>query len=240
MLSPHDRVLVVAPHADDETLGAGGTIARLVAMGAEVHVAVMTGHGGEWNPLGNSEDWDVVRGECASAMGVLGVKHLHFRELPAAMLAAHPIWETNEVVRALIADVAPTVLLVPFPFDLHKDHREVFEACNVAWRTSSAVGRGIRLVLAYEVQSETHWNPPYLEAGFLPNVWIDIGDHLATKLEALEVYGSQMRPFPDSRSLSAIEALARWRGSQQNLQAAEAFVLIRAIHGDDSAPDSAP
>ena len=227
MLNDDDVVLVVAPHADDETLGAGGTIARLVSEGVEVHVAVVTGHGGGWNPLGTPDLWDTVRRECAEAMRVLGVERLHFRELPAARLADHPAYELNATIRDLVGEVQPTVLLVPFPFDLHKDHREVFYALNVAWRTSSSDGRRIRLVLAYEVQSETHWNPPYLEAGFLPNVWMEIGEFLERKLLALREYQSQMRPFPDARSLEALESLARWRGSQQNMDAAEAFVLIR-------------
>ena len=53
----------------------------------------------------------------------------------------------------------------------------------------------------YEVQSETHWNAPYLEAGFLPNTWVDITAHLETKLRALACYESRLRPMPDARSL---------------------------------------
>ena len=74
----------------------------------------------------------------------------------------------------------------------------------------------------YEVQSETHWNAPYLEAGFLPNTWVDITAHLETKLRALACYESRLRPMPDARSLAAIRALAVWRGSQQSFAAAEA------------------
>lgn len=78
----------------------------------------------------------------------------------------------------------------------------------------------------YEVQSETHWNAPYLEAGFLPNTWVDITAHLETKLRALACYESRLRPMPDARSLAAIRALAVWRGSQQSFAAAEAFVCV--------------
>lgn len=224
-----DRVLVVAPHPDDETLGVGGTIARLVSEGVPVHVAVVTGHGGDWNPIGPPEKWDITRGECKQAMDVLGVDQLHFRELPTAMLANHPIWETNSTIWELIQQIQPTVMFVPFQFDLHKDHRAVFDALSVTWRASSEVGRCMRLVLAYEVPSETHWNSPYLEAGFLPNLWVDISEHLDTKMRALACYPSQLRPFPDARSLEAVTHLARWRGSQQSMSAAEAFIIIRAL-----------
>jgi LmbE family N-acetylglucosaminyl deacetylase len=223
------RILVIAPHADDETLGVGGTIARRVAEGHEVHVAVVTGHGPEPHPLWPRAVWDTVRAEAREAMNVLGVKELHFEELPAAMVADQPMWQLNRVVGGLVDKIKPDVLYVPFLFDLHKDHREIFHASSVAWRTSSATGRAIREVYCYEVQSETHWSAPYLEASFTPNVWVDISSQLDTKLRALACYASQVRPAPDARSIEAVRALAVWRGAQQAMTAAEAFVAIRLL-----------
>ena len=109
------------------------------------------------------------------------------------------------------------------------DYRDVFYSLSVAWRPSSAVGRKIRDIYCYEVQSETHWNIPYVEPGFLPSMWMDIGDTLEVKLEALACYKSQIRPAPDSRSVEAVRALAIWRGSQMGLPAAEAFVTVRSL-----------
>jgi len=228
-MSSGSRILVIAPHADDESLGVGGTIARRVAEGHEVHVAVVTGHGDEPHPLWPRTQWDLIRAEAREAMAVLGVTALHFDEIPAAMVADQPVWRVNQVVGALIEKVRPSVLYVPFAFDLHKDHREIFHAASVAWRSSSPAGKAIRAVYCYEVQSETHWNAPYLEAAFTPNTWVDISDHLETKLRALACYASQVRPSPDARSLEAVRALAVWRGSQQAMAAAEAFVAIRLL-----------
>jgi len=223
------RILVVAPHADDETLGVGGTIARRAAEGCEVHVAVVTGHGASPHPLWPASLWDRIRGEARRAAEVLGVHQLHFEEIPAALVADQPVWQVNRTIGKLVEAIQPDVLYAPFPFDLHKDHREVFHALSVAWRTSSPTGRKLRAVYCYEVPSETHWNAPYLEAGFTPNVWVDISAQLDTKLAALACYESQIRPAPDARSLEAVRALAVWRGSQQNLAAAEAFVAIRLL-----------
>lgn len=224
-----NRILVIAPHADDETLGVGGTIARRITEGAEVHVAVMTGHGADPHPLWPASTWDQIRAEARNAMAVLGVTQLHFEELPAALVADQPVWRLNQVVRAMVERIQPDVLYVPFPFDLHKDHRELFHASSVAWRSSSPIGRQIRAVYCYEVQSETHWNAPYVEAGFTPNVWVDISAHLETKLGALACYQSQIKPAPDARSIEAVRALATWRGSQQGMFAAEGFVAIRLL-----------
>lgn len=224
------RVLVVAPHADDETLGMGGTIARLVDEGHEVTVAVLTGHGeDEAHPLWPRNLWDQVRAEAGKAMAVLGVERLIFEEIPAVGVADQPIWKLNETTSRVVSKCEPEALYVPFPFDLHKDHRELFHSLSVAWRPSSAVGRAVREIYCYEVQSETHWNIPSVEPGFLPNLWVDISGSLERKLQAAACYESQMRPFPDARSVEALDALARWRGAQVGAVAAEAFVAVRLL-----------
>ena len=74
---------------------------------------------------------------------------------------------------------------------------------------------------------ETRWNAAGQEPEFAPQAFVDITDHLTAKLEALKLYASQIRPDPDARSLGAVEALARWRGSIINRRAAEAFMVIR-------------
>jgi LmbE family N-acetylglucosaminyl deacetylase len=160
-MSSSRRLLAIAPHAEDETLGVGGTLARHAAEGDEVHVAVVTGHGDEPYPLWPRSAWDRVRAEAGRAMTTLGVAGLHFEEIPAALVADQPVHRLNRAVRGLIERVQPEALYVPFPFDLHKDHREVFHAVSVAYRASSEIGRTMRAVHCYEVPSETHLNAPY-------------------------------------------------------------------------------
>jgi LmbE family N-acetylglucosaminyl deacetylase len=224
------RILVVSPHADDETIGLGGTISALVKEGHDISVAVLTGHGEkEPHPIWPRSEWIKIRKEAKAAMEVLGVKRLIFREIPAVRVCEEPIWRLNKLTSGLINEVKPDVLFVPFPYDLHRDHRELFHSFSVAWRPVSETGKGIREVFAYEVQSETHLNAPYLEPGFIPNVWIDISQTLKIKLEAVACYKSQVNAFPHSRSLRAIRALAEWRGAQIGVEAAEALVSIRRL-----------
>ncbi|MCP4203825.1 MAG: PIG-L family deacetylase [bacterium] len=207
----------------------GGTLARFAKEGHEVTVAVITGHGEADHPLWPQSVWETVRAEARQAMSVLGVKEPLFEEVPAALVAEEPVWKLNRITDALVSRVQPDALYVPFPFDLHKDHREIFHSLSVAWRPSSETGRGIREVYCYETQSETHWSIPYVEAGFLPTCWVDISETLETKLEAAACYQSQIRPEPDARSLEALRALAVWRGSQVGVKAAEAFVAVRLL-----------
>ncbi|MBM3301662.1 MAG: PIG-L family deacetylase, partial [Deltaproteobacteria bacterium] len=176
------RILIVSPHADDETIGMGGTMARYAAEGHEVTVAVMTGHGDEGpHPLWPKEVWDLVRDEARQAHAILGVNQTIFEEVPAACVADQPKWKLNKVTEGVVQRVRPDVIYVPFPFDLHKDHREMFHSFSVAWRPSSSPGAAVKEVYAYEVLSETHWNIPYVEPGFLPNVWVDVSEYLERK-----------------------------------------------------------
>jgi N-acetylglucosamine malate deacetylase 1 len=224
------KILVVAPHADDETLGMGGTIARCAREGHDVTVAVLTGHGDEApHPLWPREVWDTVRAELSEACAILGVADVILEEIPAVTVAEQPVWKLNQVTARIVRSVEPDILYVPFLNDLHKDHREVFHSFSVAWRPFTRTGKGIKEVYAYEVSSETHLNFPYVEQGFLPNTWVDISDYLDVKLKALACYKSQTQPHPSPRSLKALEALAIWRGSQVGVAAAEAFVLVRKI-----------
>ena len=224
------NVLVLAPHADDETLGVGGTIAKHLDEGDDVAVVIATGPGNasDGHPLFTQEEFDTVRSEASRALKGLGVSRLTFGDLPAVTYPQQPVWQVNKEVHRLIAEHEPEILYVPFPFDLHGDHRSLFHAASVAWRPNTEMGQRIKRVLAYEVQSETHWNVPYLEPGFTPNIWVSLNEsQLERKLEALGCYASQMYPFPHARSVKAVEHLARWRGSQQGLEAAEGFVLIK-------------
>lgn len=221
------RVLCLAPHCDDETLGCGGTLARYVLEGHEVMVAVVTGPGEGEHPVFSRTAWDTVRAEAKVAMDALGVRELWFDNQPAVLLADLPKHKLNRAVQLLVERARPEVLFVPHPFDLHKDHREVFDAASVAWRPVHDVGRGIQEIYAYEVLSETGWNAAGVEPGFVPNVWVDVSTTLDKKLHALAAYRSQLRPFPDARSVEAAEHLARYRGAQMGMMAAEAFVLVR-------------
>lgn len=221
------KILCLAPHCDDETLGCGGVLAKYAREGHDVHVAVVTGPGDGAHPVFPRETWDKVRAEARAAMDVLGVKGLAFDNLPAALVADLPTHVVNKAVHSLIDAVKPDVLFVPHPFDLHKDHRAVFDAASVAWRPTSELGRAVREIYAYEVLSETGWNAAGIEPGFSPNVWIDIDATLETKLSALAKYESQLRLFPDARSVEAVRHLAGYRGAQMSMRAAEAFVLVR-------------
>ena len=222
MIDRAPRLLVIAPHPDDETLGAGGTIARVAAGGGEVTVLTVAVHMPPiYPPEVHAQSLDAAR----HAHAILNVKNSIFREKPALQLREVPVPELNASIVDALEDAEPDVVFLPF-LDRHIDHRLVFEAAMVATRPVGP-GRVIKVLAAYETLSQTHWNAPHVEANFAPNWYVDVSDHLETKIEAMHCYASQVQDFPSPRAPEALRALALFRGSQTGIPAAEAFHVIR-------------
>lgn len=217
------KVLVVSPHPDDEVLGVGGTIARLVSEANDVTVTIVTKG---WEPLFPDSQVEQVCAEARSANEILGVKSLRFMDLPVTKLNDEPKHKLNKEFEKLMNEEEPEIVFLPFGGDLQEDHRQVFEASMVALRP--AVSRKyVKRILCYETVSETHWSAADVESRFEPQLWVDISNHLDTKLEAMRRYESQLQQEPDARSLEAISSLAKWRGSMVGMHAAECFVTVR-------------
>jgi N-acetylglucosamine malate deacetylase 1 len=218
------RVLVIAPHPDDEVLGAGGTIARLSDAGAEVVVGIVTKGA---PPLFDQAVVEKVRCEAQAAHAHLGVARTAFLSQPAARLDEIPHHRLNQAFGELLREVCPDTLLLPFVGDIHLDHQLSFLSGMVAARPHRASFPN--RILCYETLSETNWNAPLVSPTFAPNVFVDISAQLELKLEAMSLYGSQQRDFPHERSLATIRALAMLRGSTVHRAAAEAFMLVRQV-----------
>ena len=218
------RILVIAPHHDDEVLGVGGTIARFAEEGAEVSVAILTkGYAPEFD----ESDYEIDCQEAKTAHQLLGVKQTIFVSFPAARLDTVSHLEMNKKLAEICRQVQPEILFIPFNGDIHLDHQRVFLSSLVAARPVNVDAP--KTIYAYETLSETNWNAPYLTPNFVPNVFVDISPYLETKIQAMRAYVSQIKPFPNERSEESLRALATLRGSTVNYFAAEAFVLVRQI-----------
>ena len=221
------NILVLATHPDDEVLGCGGVIARHTSRGDRVDVLVVTRGAPD---LYAEDQVKALRKELETAHAILGVNAAHFLDFPAPKLDLVPAHELADAIGEQCRALQPATVYIPHRGDLHSDHRKVFAAALVAVRP---IGRpSVRKVLSYETLSETEWAAPVAEDAFLPSVFVDISAFLEKKAQATAAYRSQVKEFPHPRSLQAVEALARLRGSTAGVPAAEAFQLIREIEAD--------
>lgn len=214
------KILVFAPHNDDEVLGVGGTIAKYVDEGHEVYVCEVTS-GKDQKRLEN------IKNEALQAHKILGVKETIFLDLPVVALADIPTKELNKSIHEVVQKVKPDIAFIPHKGDMHLDHKMVAEAAMVALRPVDSPQ--LKAIYAYETLSETEWNIPSADNLFVPNVWIDITSTIEKKLQSMACYKSQLFEFPHPRSLEAIESLSKLRGSTICVHNAESFMLIRSI-----------
>lgn len=218
------KVLVIAPHPDDEILGVGGTIAKRTSAGDEVYVCIVT-KGCE--PLFCEEFIEQGRDEAKRADSFLGVKETIFLDFPAVMLETVPRYEMNGKIGEVINRIKPDEVYIPHRGDMQLDHQMVVDAAMVALRPKYE--HVVKRVYAYETLSETGWNIPNTVNEFIPTVYEDISETLSQKLEAMAIFKSQLSEFPNARSIGAVDALSKYRGATVNVAAAEAFQLIREI-----------
>lgn len=207
-------VMVLAPHMDDEVLGCGGTLAKLVRSGAEALVVYLTdGSRGDASlnaaRLGAGERRraeaalsEVRRRESVSATEALGIKNRVFLEFPDGRL--RPTVEVVRRVRDLLAKHQPDQVYLPFVLDLHEDHRQTNAIFHEAALGLPAGWRDRLLCVGYEV-----WSP-------LPaNRVVDVSDVMDRKLEAVGAFRSQLAQVDYARcveGLNAYRSLVMMRG----------------------------
>lgn len=214
------RVIVFAPHNDDEVLGVGGTIAKHVSEGDEVYVCEVT--------VGkNEERAKSIKEEALKAHKILGVKQTYFLDFPVVGLTTVPTMELNKAIHKLTQEIKPEIAYIPHKGDMHKDHAIVAESAMVALRPVDSPQ--VKAIYVYETLSETEWNIPSVDNAFLPNVYVDITNTIEKKIEAMKCYKSQLYEFPQPRSLKAIRSLSEVRGSTICVENAESFMLVRSI-----------
>jgi N-acetylglucosamine malate deacetylase 1 len=209
------KVLAIAVHPDDETLGCGGTLLKHKSEGDVVGCVFITS--------GNDHQKTLVS-EVASKYAFDFTALLDKEEI---VLDDMSLSELIPSISEVLHKFQPSILYVPNRSDSHSDHRKAWQvvcACIKSFRYPF-----VKRVLMCEVISETDVAPSLAENAFIPNVFVDITFFRDEKMKILNLYQNELLEDPHTRSLSAIEALQRYRGSQVSVQYAEAFMLIKEI-----------
>jgi LmbE family N-acetylglucosaminyl deacetylase len=226
-----DSVLVVAAHPDDEVLGCGGTIACHADAGDPVQVLIVAeGATSRQQHRDRDQATEQLSGlaQAAQRAGtLLGAQGVELLDLPDNRLDSLDRLDLVKQIEERIARHQPQVVYVHHAGDVNVDHRRLHEAVVTACRPMP--GQSVRRLLSFEVASSTEWQPPGSAPPFQPNWFVDISAQWLRKRAALAVYASEMRAWPHARSLEALEHLARWRGAQVGVEAAEAFCLLRQL-----------
>lgn len=230
-MSKANKVLIVAAHPDDEVLGCGGTIARHAEAGDQVNVLIVaegaTSRQQQRDRTQATLELSNLAKAAQRAGEILGAKGVELLDLPDNRLDSLDRLDLIKEIEMRLARHQPQVVYVHHAGDVNVDHRRLHEAVVTACRPTP--GNTVQRLLSFEVASSTEWQAPGSAPAFQPNWFVDISAQWARKRNALEAYNSEMRPWPHARSIEALEHLARWRGAQVGMGAAEAFCLLRQL-----------
>ena len=219
------RIAAIFAHPDDEVLACGGALAGHADAGDEVRIFIMatgaTARGGEQGAYIAS-----LREQARNAARTMGAKDVSFGDFPDNRMDSVALLDVVKAVEDFLAGFPADVIYTHHGGDMNIDHGVINRAVATACRPLPGA-RPLEL-FACEINSSTEWATAPL-APFVPTVFVGIAGALDRKVAALACYGGEIRAWPHPRSGEGVRALARWRGSQCGLDAAEAFVLMRRV-----------
>ncbi len=243
------RLLVISPHADDETYGCAGTMARVKALGGEVHVVLasvadLVHYGTEGERAADGDARSAVPSkklvtqrtrldEFEAVMKLLGVDDWDVLFTDAATHLALDTVPRKQLVGLLEADgrlsidaLRPTMVMIP-ALSYNQDHEALYHACVTATRPGASGEKyTVPFVLAYD-NTSLFWSPDLKR--FHPSMYVDVSDYLDVKIEALRMHQSQVRAPLYHGSPEGLELATRVRGREIGVEAAEGFVQLRGV-----------
>jgi len=220
-----NKILVIAVHPDDETLGCGGSLLKHASNNDEIHWLIAT-------DIKKSDGFEkkVIEkrnNEISMVEKLYGFKSVNRLGLSTMRVDEYSMSELIGKISKVINDVRPNTIYLPFKGDVHSDHRCVFEAafsCTKVFRYPF-----IKKIYMVETLSETEFSSGTNEDSFVPNVFVDISMFMDKKLEIMSLYEGELGEHPFPRSLRNLLALATLRGATAGCEYAESFVLLKEI-----------
>ena len=213
--------LVVVAHPDDEVLGAGATIHKLIEEGNNVAVAIMVSQAAARKDLSST----LINDEM-NAFSIMGVEMKYEADFPNIKMNTVPHLELVKFIESCIEDWQAEAIITHHPSDTNNDHvmtAYAVQAASRLFQRKEGVPE-LKELLYMEVPSSTEWSFDTSANRFTPNFFVEIGKKgLELKIRALSAYKGVMRPYPHPRSNEALEGLAAYRGVQAGCNYAEAF-----------------
>lgn len=212
-----------SPHADDEVLGAGGTILKYKDVGWNIYWLNVTSVKEEYGF--SAEIVSKREKEIQKVNELFRFDDFFNLSLKPANLDLYNMSDLIVKFSSVISKIKPNVIMMPFQYDVHSDHRIVFEtiySCTKSFRYPY-----IKKVLCMEILSETDFASS--DSGFVPNYFVNITKYIDKKINIMQVYKSEIAKPPFPRSLENIKALSRVRGSSCGCEFAEGFRLLKCV-----------
>ncbi|MCK5110893.1 MAG: PIG-L family deacetylase [Arcobacteraceae bacterium] len=221
MIKQNNKVLCIAVHPDDETLGCGGTLLKHKENLDEISWLICT----QTNP--QNDFYKIREEEIKTVSKKYNFDNVYNLKLNTMQIDEYSMSDLISQISKIINEIKPNIIYFPFRGDVHSDHRKIFEAaysCTKSFRYPF-----IKKIYMMETLSETEFAPAINEDSFIPNVFVDITQFIDEKIEIMRTFKSEISEHPFPRSEKNIKALATFRGATAGCEYAESFILLKEI-----------
>ncbi len=227
------KILVVVAHPDDELLGLGATLNKLITeQGCKIR-AVILGEGitsrsdhrdrEKWN-----KELETHRANIHNAAKIIGFESVGIYDLPDNRFDSVALLDIVKIVEMEKTTYQPEIIFTHHGGDTNIDHRKTFEAVITATRPLS--GEVVRTIMTFETPSSTEWQAFNYPNYFQPNLFFVVSEkNVLAKITAMECYEFESRKYPHPRSPEALKIQAQRWGVVVGADFAEAFMMIRTI-----------
>lgn len=222
-----NNIVVIVAHPDDEVLGCGGTISRFVKEGNQVHILFMTDGVSSRNSSSLKQEITKRKIAAENANKLLGTTSVRYLNFPDNQMDSITRLEVIKEIEAFISLHKPLRVFTHHCGDVNIDHRVTHDAVIAACRPQP--GLSVKELYFFEILSSTEWQTPDYGRTFSPNLFVDVSSSYHDKINALRVYGDELRSYPHSRSVEAVDSQLKLRGSSVGVARAEAFVVGRLL-----------
>jgi len=227
------KILIVVAHPDDELLGLGATMHRLIhEANVKTHVVIL---GEGITSRGDSRDrvyWEnelaIHKDNISKAQQSIGYNSVSIYDLPDNRFDSVALLDIVKIIEKEKKSFEPDVIFTHHGGDLNVDHQQTFEAVITAFRPMENEKGGT--IITFETPSGTEWRASSDPKHFIPNLFFEIKEeNIAAKIKGMESYEFEKRAYPHPRSPEALKIYAQQRGITVGCEFAEAFCLIRDV-----------
>lgn len=227
------RIMVVVAHPDDELLGLGATMHKLITTQRVMTHVVILGEGiTSRSEQRDTKLWEkeleIHRSNIREAQQAVGYHSVNTYDFPDNRFDTVALLDIVKVIEKEKEAFCPDIIFTHHGGDLNIDHQRTFQAVMTATRPMKKEGVGT--IIAFETPSGTEWQAANDPRHFAPNLFIEISEEdLSAKIKGMEAYEFERRDYPHPRSAEALRVIARQRGIMVGKDYAEAFQVIRNI-----------
>ena len=223
-MKKNKRVLIVVAHPDDEVLGCGATVARLIKEGYKAYTLILSQGITSRDTKRVNKEINILDAETQKANALLGIEKVFVENFPDNKFDSINLLDIIKAINKVKEEVQPDIIFTHYEKDLNIDHQITYQALITATRPMK--DESVKEIYSFEILSSTEWNYPL---SFSPDTFFDIKDTLKLKIKAMKKYKSELCKYPHPRSIKGIKLNAKYQGMRIGKKYVEAFKSVRII-----------